>query len=359
MMGALYAFNYNASGQSSGELGLGTGANGGTVPVTGVQVGTDTSWVEVASTTGLCSLARKADGTIWVAGANSSGGVGFLGLGAGVLEVDTFTQIGSDTDWVAVFAAGSPAMLFGLKASGDLYAWGNNISLDGVSVGFSVPFLWSTGHAGLQRMFQAMNNLFVMEFPAGVYKAFGVIPVLLGGDGVTWNYAPVSITLPWGAVEIAGDGQSTPIVRLGTGEVRISDGAGGYVTVATGVSKMLQSTPVTLAYLDGAGAMYWIDTVSIGGPNTAVLLDAGPFTDGAMHEGGADTIVAGLKSGGGMRQIYGPYPGPYTISDVLGTSAIASMTMVAYSYASQLVALSSPPVTPPFWTNFVGSHEVL
>ena len=63
-----------------------------------IQVGTDSNWKEVS--TGYHTLALKHDGTIWAWGNNSSSELG----DNTTINKDIPTQIGSDTDWLHIFA---------------------------------------------------------------------------------------------------------------------------------------------------------------------------------------------------------------------------------------------------------------
>lgn len=86
-----------------------------------VQVGTDTTWVEVAAGSEL-SCGRRADGTLWCWGSNHDGGVG-NGLVERATAVDTPSQVGTETDWVGVSARGH---VCGVRANGSLLCWGEN-----------------------------------------------------------------------------------------------------------------------------------------------------------------------------------------------------------------------------------------
>jgi alpha-tubulin suppressor-like RCC1 family protein len=68
------------------------------------------------------SLSIHADGTLWVTGKNDHGQ---LGLGTvATTAVTSWTQVGTDTDWVQVAAGNAHSLA--LKANGQLYTWGDN-----------------------------------------------------------------------------------------------------------------------------------------------------------------------------------------------------------------------------------------
>lgn len=81
------------------------------------QVGTASDWVEV-SAGGAHAIGRRADGSVWVWGANENGQLG-LGLSASRTAPG---RVGSDTDWKEV-VAGYFASL-GIKNDGSLWYWG-------------------------------------------------------------------------------------------------------------------------------------------------------------------------------------------------------------------------------------------
>jgi len=83
-----------------------------------------TNWASVTATY-YNSFAIKTNGTLWSAGTNIEGQTG-LGTPAslGANETDTFTQVGTDTNWKAV--AGGVYHTLGLKTNGELWSWGHN-----------------------------------------------------------------------------------------------------------------------------------------------------------------------------------------------------------------------------------------
>lgn len=84
------------------------------------RVGSGNNWAAVSAGSSH-SLGLRSDGTLWGWGSN---GASTLGLGADVWGSVTPTQIGTDSDWVAI-AAGSYHSL-ALKSNGTLWGWGLN-----------------------------------------------------------------------------------------------------------------------------------------------------------------------------------------------------------------------------------------
>jgi alpha-tubulin suppressor-like RCC1 family protein len=110
--GELFACGDN----NSGELGLGPGVLDQN---SFVQVGVETDWADVAA--GLFfSLALKSTGTLWACGLNSSGQ---LGLGDATSR-NVFTQVGEETNWAKI-SAGTFFSL-AIKEDGTLWATGSN-----------------------------------------------------------------------------------------------------------------------------------------------------------------------------------------------------------------------------------------
>ncbi|MEI6727059.1 MAG: hypothetical protein WCN81_12655, partial [Actinomycetes bacterium] len=109
--GSLYAWGRNGSGQ------LGDG----TMTDRDAPVHIGDGWAAISAGVNF-SLGIKTDGTLWSWGENSAGQ---LGLGeTNYTWPLSPTQVGNDTDWLAVAADGSHAVA--LKADGGLYTWGAN-----------------------------------------------------------------------------------------------------------------------------------------------------------------------------------------------------------------------------------------
>ena len=118
--GSLWTWGSN----DHGELGLGD-TDARDAPT---QVGSDTDWTAVScsasgSDAGNHTLALKSDGSLWAWGDNE---YGELGLGDAAVNTDELapTQVGSDTDWHAVFAGDQCS--YAIKDDGSLWAWGYN-----------------------------------------------------------------------------------------------------------------------------------------------------------------------------------------------------------------------------------------
>ena len=84
------------------------------------QIGTDSNWAKICAAIDGYTLALKTNGTLWACGRNS---YGQLGMG-NTTNLTAFTQIGTDTTWVDV-AVGNKATA-ALKKNGTLWAWGAN-----------------------------------------------------------------------------------------------------------------------------------------------------------------------------------------------------------------------------------------
>ena len=117
--GTLWTWGNNEG--SSSALGLGAGV---TYAMSPTQVGTDSDWVDVRlSPGGLIHMAAlKANGTLWAVGRNGYGQCGQPRLTQTI--VAQFTQVGTDTDWVAVMATTNGTLA--LKANGTLWGCGYN-----------------------------------------------------------------------------------------------------------------------------------------------------------------------------------------------------------------------------------------
>lgn len=111
--GTMWAFG----GNSSGQFGDGSPTTRQTTPV---QVGTDTDWAKVSCGKDF-SIAIKTDGTMWATGQDITGETGQGSVGN---SLDTWTQIGTDTDWESVDCGELHSLA--RKTNGTFWAWGVN-----------------------------------------------------------------------------------------------------------------------------------------------------------------------------------------------------------------------------------------
>ena len=110
--GTLWVTGRNTEGQ------LGLGDNDYRYEWT--QVGTSTDWAFIACSRGYTSFAIKTDGSLWSCGQ----GDGYQDGHADGANKNVWTQIGSDTDWVAV--DGGAFHMTALKSDGSIYGSGWN-----------------------------------------------------------------------------------------------------------------------------------------------------------------------------------------------------------------------------------------
>jgi alpha-tubulin suppressor-like RCC1 family protein len=113
--GALYTMGVNWDG----NLGNGDTTNH---PFDPVQVLGGTDWQNTTTMSEARSVvAVKGDGTLWSWGNGSNGA---LGQGS-TTDINTPTQIGSDTDWQSAVSTGTSSSS-AIKTNGTLWTWGKN-----------------------------------------------------------------------------------------------------------------------------------------------------------------------------------------------------------------------------------------
>lgn len=122
---------------SWGWVALGLGSS--TIYGIPKQIGTANNWLYAAN--GIAhSMAIRTDGTIWSWGGNS---FGQLANGAMTsASTETPQQIGTDADWVAIYAGHQSS--FAKKSDSSLWAWGKNAAGqlgNGDTVSSAVPIL--------------------------------------------------------------------------------------------------------------------------------------------------------------------------------------------------------------------------
>jgi len=115
-------WGFNVALKAEGTIWIWAGYTGEfSVDHTPQQIGTDTDWKSISGGDDHYA-AVKLNGTLWASGENT---YGQLGNGTTV-DAPNLIQIGTATDWKEVFADGYQYTV-GLKNSGDLYAWGQNL----------------------------------------------------------------------------------------------------------------------------------------------------------------------------------------------------------------------------------------
>ena len=118
--GSLWTWGFN----EYGNLGLNqAGSNpSGAWRSSPTQLGTESTWSQVAQGLQLMAAATKTDGTLWTWGRNYNGN---LGQGNNT-QYSSPRQVGTDTTWATVQAAHAPGMCIATKTDGTLWTWGHN-----------------------------------------------------------------------------------------------------------------------------------------------------------------------------------------------------------------------------------------
>ena len=126
-MGGLWAWGDNEKGN--------LGQNSRSDYSSPKQVGSDTNWVDIASTTNNNCAAIKSDGTLWAWGNNPGGVLGQNQAAAQLAAVSSPVQVGTDTTWASKsdeefgsdrskFSTGGN--IVAIKTDGTLWSWGYN-----------------------------------------------------------------------------------------------------------------------------------------------------------------------------------------------------------------------------------------
>lgn len=112
--GTLWAWGYN----NGGRLGISSAVDRSSP----VQVGSDSSWVDVF-TTSYNTVATKSDGTVWTFG-NGFNGLNAQGVSS-TISYSSPVQVGALTTWQAV--GGGQYGIQVNKTDGSLWVWGSNV----------------------------------------------------------------------------------------------------------------------------------------------------------------------------------------------------------------------------------------
>ena len=111
--GTLWAWGQN----NNGQLGLSDVVDRSSP----VQVGTETNWNQLSTSSGGAAIATKTDGTLWTWGSNFAG---ILGNNSTVNRSSP-TQVGAATTWSLV-SSGNGVNTLATKTDGTLWLWGYN-----------------------------------------------------------------------------------------------------------------------------------------------------------------------------------------------------------------------------------------
>jgi alpha-tubulin suppressor-like RCC1 family protein len=230
---------YTWGGNLYAQLGTGSLSDIVTTPV----------WIEQDSTWNSFSLghnhalAVKSNGTLWTWGSASNG---VMGLGVDDSFSVTPTQIGSDSDWSAVFA--SRYASFAIKTDGSLYGWGynyyNQLGFGDADTIYNTPNLVDSGPWKLiisdtdhtyglktdstlwgwgendRKIIPDPNAVFSDEGDSGVYKNYSVVT---GGDFVAEPFTSVRLLVDTGSCTTSSLSNSL----LGSGSLTLDDTATG------------------------------------------------------------------------------------------------------------------------------------
>jgi alpha-tubulin suppressor-like RCC1 family protein len=104
------------SNMAFGQLGDGTETDHYTV----TQLSPDTSWQQIRCGD-YYAFAIKNNGTLWGTGNNNHGQ---LGIGSTISYMNTFTQVGTATNWKQIATGNS--FVIALKTDGTMWGWGQN-----------------------------------------------------------------------------------------------------------------------------------------------------------------------------------------------------------------------------------------
>lgn len=267
--GTMHAWGDNTDGQ----LGLGDT----TERTSPTQIGTDTDWVHCwASSAGggnaAASAAIKSNGTLHIWGDNVQGQ---LGLGD-TIDRDTPTQLGTDTDW-AFITIGIGYQL-AVKTNGTAFAWGfrsggqlglnNPFGVETVVTQIGTDTDWLRLYAGASSSQALKTN--------GTLHGWGFNNLGSVGDGTTTQRdEPVQIGLDMDWVQLGKRGAHT--IALKSGGVAFSWGNNQFGQLGLGDTTQ-RNAPVVIG-LDSD----W--TLADSGENHSLLLK----TNGTIHTSGRNS----------------------------------------------------------------------
>jgi alpha-tubulin suppressor-like RCC1 family protein len=284
--GTLWAWGEN----QNGVLGNGTFD----ASPTPIQVGSESNWREVSvpkgGSNGSHVLAIRTDGTLWAWGTNQNFQLGFdTGNPPFPLPALTPTQVGTDSDWLHVFAGSGFSMA--IKSDGTRWAWGANNAGQlgsGNTLPLSVPTLVDASPVW-QTISTASN--FSSSFALG-----------LKTDGTLWGW---------------GQGYGPTPVRLGAPNLFTSVAAANTNYAVRSDGTLFRVFP-TFAFAAGPDTNWWkvvaVDSNVVLLKTNGDVLAAGQNQQGAVGNGTlgfiAEPVVLNtstLGAAGGFRKFLGNF----------------------------------------------------
>lgn len=379
MSGRLYTWGESASGQ----LGNGTFTPDVTTPT---QIGVAEDWEVISAGGGsfpqAFALAIRTGNTLWSWGES---GNGQLGNGTITPDVNTPTQVGSDTDWSAIAAGYFHALA--LKSGGSLWAWGfnNNGQLgDGSSTQRTSPVHigsdtdWEVIAAGsnFSAAIKSGGTLYtwgrdnVGQLGNGAPAADVISPTQVGA-ATDWasvscgaNHAAAITTggklYTWGenATGQLGHGDTTirespTQVGAGTNWAKVSCGDLHTLALKTDGTLWACGDNVVGTLGDGTTTQR-TSFVQIGSDTDWADISAGAFTSFALKTDGTLYAWGEAASGGTGNGT----TTPNVLAPVqIGSSDEWTAISGGFVFGMGLQATAPPP--NEFWTGFVGTSELL
>lgn len=175
--GHLYCWGDNQRGQ------LGVGSSVGSRPSPS-EVATGGVWTQIATMSGTHTCAIRSDGALFCWGANGYGQIGDGTAGTGEMDTsadrNTPTQVGTDTDWIAVSGgSGHTCGIRGTGTTGNMYCWGRNSSNE-LGIGSMDPNRPTPAQVGSQSGWKSVG--------AGLLHTCGLIEISGAVQAFCWGF---------------------------------------------------------------------------------------------------------------------------------------------------------------------------
>jgi alpha-tubulin suppressor-like RCC1 family protein len=344
--GTLWAFGSNFSGQlGNGDSALPHPANQ-PLPVQVLNAG-GSPYVALAAGDAH-SAARRADGTLWSFGSNTSGQ-----LGIGSSDPDPFNPVshasplqegGAASDWAVSGVGGSHSIA--LKAGGTLWGWGSNFSGqlgDGSTVDRSLPAPF-------------------LEAFASVAASLDLGAVALGGSAATGNLKlanPGNGVLFVTGVSLSGNDAALFGVSAGSCPAATS------FTLPANGSCQLQVSAAPAASPGGMSALLSIDSSSLVQPQVRVALAARSVSTLLVTTSASPVAGGAISPSGPVQALPGTSPvfsitanAGYHLTDVtvdgVSRGATGSVTLTSIAADTAIAAFFAP--NPHSITLSAGAH---